>query len=343
MFGKYSIIRINDSEWKGISMEQMYIHDQTDDFIVEGKRMADISLGIGNVADNGCGVIAAYNVLRAIGKSVTFTQVKKDIIKKLGLNAGGLLGINTFSLRRYIKSRCSGVWYSKQNDAVWIENSRQAKAVIILVRWKKSLMLHYISGIKSGGEYIFYNSGIWDEDGVCVDGRKLTMEAFLSYVRVQGATPLWILGVNNEICLLKVSDEAQLKRNMNIRRQVFTIEKNVSETIEVDEYDCLNGECEHFVAIYGDTDIGAARCKKLSEKTVKLQRFCILKVYRDKGLGRELIGKMEAYYKDKGIETVVLDSKYNVREFYAGCGYVEVSEVFVEADVEHVRMKKRLE
>ena len=38
-----------------------------------------------------------------------------------------------------------------------------------------------------------------------------------------------------------------LERARYVREQVFTIEKQIPKSIEVDELDCLNDECDHFV------------------------------------------------------------------------------------------------
>lgn len=168
-----------------------------------------------------------------------------------------------------------------------------------------------------------------------------------------------------------------LNRSRSIREQVFTIEKQIPKSIEVDELDCLNEVCDHFVVELIEqnadnrlndvtnaddrlndvtnalevnaspnekvqpTDICALRCKKLDDKRIQLQRFCVLKEYREAGVGRFALEQMEDYYWKKGIEVITLDAKFHVSGFYEKCGYVVVSEPFMEAGVEHVVMEKR--
>ena len=172
---------------------------------------------------------------------------------------------------------------------------------------------------------------------------------------------------------LHLADTAELlERARNVREQVFTIEKKIPRSVEVDELDCLNDSCDHFVvemveqeessmhkAVLHDSetrargnglienkqienaDICALRCKRIDDKCIQLQRFCVMKEYRGVGVGRFALEQIENYYWAKGIEVITLDAKFHVSEFYEKCGYVVVSEPFMEADLLHVVMEKR--
>ncbi len=89
------------------------------------------------------------------------------------------------------------------------------------------------------------------------------------------------------------------------------------------------------------TDVCALRCKHLDDKRIQLQRFCVLKDYREHGVGRWVLEQIEEYYWKQGYEEITLDAKFHVSEFYEKCGYVVVSEPFTEADLLHVVMEKR--
>lgn len=132
-----------------------------------------------------------------------------------------------------------------------------------------------------------------------------------------------------------------LNRSMKVREQVFTIEKQIPKSVEVDELDCLQSESDHFVVEMDKKDVCALRCKKRGDGTVQIQRFCVLKDYRKAGIGRWTLEQIEKYYWEKDIQALVLDSKFAVSGFYERCGYVVVSEPFMEAGVEHVTMEKR--
>lgn len=138
-------------------------------------------------------------------------------------------------------------------------------------------------------------------------------------------------------------DNELLKECLGVRRAVFQIEKGIPEEVDIDAYDCINDACEHFLIQYDKKSVGTVRCRVNFEgREIRLQRFCILSDYRRLGLGRFLLEFLDDYYGNKGFEIIRLDSKFSVQGFYGKCGYRVVSEVFIEAGVEHVRMEKSL-
>lgn len=142
---------------------------------------------------------------------------------------------------------------------------------------------------------------------------------------------------------VKVAENKQtLDLCLYVRDAVFTIEKNISREIEVDEHDVLNGSCDHFLLEYDGKPVGALRCIHVNEAAVKLQRFCILKEYRKLGLGREMLEAVEMHYRSDSFSEIELDAKYEAYVFYEKCGYRKVSDVFEEAGIPHVKMVKAL-
>lgn len=142
--------------------------------------------------------------------------------------------------------------------------------------------------------------------------------------------------------IYEVVDNNMLERCLEIRDKVFSIEKGVPKEIEVDELDCLNESCSHFLLRYQNDDVGTIRCLYTSDDTVRIQRFCFLKEYRGLGLGKTVIEYIENYYKDRGFATIEMDAKYEVCGFYEKCGYQKVSDVFIEVNIKHVKMMKEI-
>ncbi len=145
---------------------------------------------------------------------------------------------------------------------------------------------------------------------------------------------------NMEVC--KANNMSALERCLKIRDKVFTCEKGVPKEIEVDEYDSLNEKCNHFLIEYKGADIGTIRGLYTSKTTIKIQRFCLLKEYRGLGLGKAVIAHIENYYKNIGVVKIEMDAKYNVAGFYEKCGYKIISDVFIEANIEHIKMMKEI-
>lgn len=143
------------------------------------------------------------------------------------------------------------------------------------------------------------------------------------------------------IDIIKVKDKKTFQEYAKIRHDVFTIEKNVPVEIEVDQYDTLNSICDHFLIVYNQKSIGAIRIMKEKNK-IHFQRFCLLKQYRHLGIGKQIILEIEKYYKERNIYQVVMDAKYEVYPFYEKCGYHCTSDIFIEANIPHIKMKKDL-
>ena len=141
--------------------------------------------------------------------------------------------------------------------------------------------------------------------------------------------------------IIKVKENSLWNRYRQIRQEVFVQELNVSSQIETDENDCLNDVCDHFLIRIDGHDMGAVRIKK-EKMEIIIQRFCLLKQYRHHGYGRDVLAYLETFYKNQGYYRIVLDSKYHVWHFYEKCGYCKISDVFMEANVEHVKMQKEL-
>ncbi len=130
----------------------------------------------------------------------------------------------------------------------------------------------------------------------------------------------------------------KLARHLKIRETVFIAEKGVPPEIELDEHDRPGGVCDHFLIVYGQKDAGAFRCLRTAEKTVRIQRFCLLREYRGLGLGRVAMDYIRAFYITQSAERFELNAKYEARGFYEKCGYRQISEPFMEAGVKRVAM-----
>ena len=142
--------------------------------------------------------------------------------------------------------------------------------------------------------------------------------------------------------IVYVENENDLKECLKIRNEVFIKEKNVPKEIEVDYYDILNEICNHFLIKYEDKNIGTFRCVYEDDNTIKLQRFCLIKEFRNLGIGKKSLNYIENYYKSKNLKYITLNSKYNVSKFYEKCGYKKISKTFIEANVKHIKMKKNI-
>jgi RHS repeat-associated protein len=180
-----------------------YISKQYNNFEINGKKMKDISLGFGNIADHGCGVIAAFNLILSRSSKVTFNNVKRGLIWRGGLNAGGFLGINPFVIANYMRSKFWFVFTAGPITFLWGVKAELSESVIVLIKWSGKGGMHYIAGIGTGnggkgGSFKFYNTGIKDSADNSIDGVEMSIWTFLDYVEAYGATPIFFIGVKGK-------------------------------------------------------------------------------------------------------------------------------------------------
>ncbi len=173
-----------------------YIDSQSDYtkiyFDFKYRYMKNIPWGFyGNIADNGCGVIAAYNVLVSKNSKVLFYDVYLTLRDLGGPILQGLLGTNPATIK-YLMGLCfnkvySCTFYKKQK---WIDIAGKSEAVIVLYKTRK-LGMHYIAGIKvNRDEFRFYNADTLD-----FKVAKVTIYDLIKEINRGGRIPLLIIGV----------------------------------------------------------------------------------------------------------------------------------------------------
>jgi predicted GNAT family N-acyltransferase len=92
----------------------------------------------------------------------------------------------------------------------------------------------------------------------------------------------------------------------------------------------------------GKRVIGSARIQFLSNNQAKLERMAILKRYRRKGIGRKMLLFLDAVWKDKQVQQVIIHAQLEVVPFYKLCGFDELGLPFREAGIKHIKMRKQL-
>jgi predicted GNAT family N-acyltransferase len=124
----------------------------------------------------------------------------------------------------------------------------------------------------------------------------------------------------------------ELEQAFAIRRQVFCIEQNVSEEIEMDEFDDV---ATHILAFINDKPVGTARWR-FTEEGAKMERFAVLKEYRGKDVGEALVKYTLDKLKDN--DFIYLNAQESVIKFYEKFGFLSVGNRFYEADIPHKKM-----
>ena len=136
-----------------------------------------------------------------------------------------------------------------------------------------------------------------------------------------------------------VTGDVELPEAFEVRRQVFVREQGISEDLTFDEHD---REALHVVVEDGERVIGSARVRFLADNQAKLERMAVLKRYRRKGIGKEMLLFLDAVWKDKQVRQVIIHAQFEVVPFYKLCGFDEVGLPFQEAGIKHIEMHKQL-
>ncbi len=132
-----------------------------------------------------------------------------------------------------------------------------------------------------------------------------------------------------------------LERAFHIRKEVFVGEQGVPLEDEFDEFDTLDGRCEHVLVYHNEEAVGTGRLRVV-DGSGKLERICILKPYRQYGLGKRIIQTLEEIAAEKGIARVKLHGQTHAENFYKKLGYETASEMFMEDGIPHILMTKEL-
>ena len=126
-----------------------------------------------------------------------------------------------------------------------------------------------------------------------------------------------------------------------IRDIVFIQEQKVPEYLELDEHDKI---ATHFIALNitsngrSTTPIGCCRILPSG----KIGRLAVLKDFRGRGIGTHLLLTAIKHAKQQQCSTVYLDAQISAKSFYYHEGFVEEGDIFLDAGIEHIRMRKVL-
>ena len=82
-----------------------------------------------------------------------------------------------------------------------------------------------------------------------------------------------------------INTKKEYEMYLAIRRQVFILEQNISKQIETDDY-LVNAT--HILAISKEKAVGTTRYRR-TDSGIKLERFVVLKQFRNLGIGKALV------------------------------------------------------
>ena len=120
-----------------------------------------------------------------------------------------------------------------------------------------------------------------------------------------------------------------------VRNKVFILEQLIPIEIEIDGKD---NSCIHFVAYKSGSPVGTARMGKDG----KIGRVAVIKEFRKFGIGKLLMQEIENVAVAIGINKIFFNAQLSAKPFYDKIGYKSIGEIFIEANIDHIYMEKKL-
>jgi YbgC/YbaW family acyl-CoA thioester hydrolase len=196
------------------------------------------------------------------------------------------------------------------------------------------------------------NSSMTFTGAIFCDG-KLLVTGELVYVYADPATQksqtvpdvlrTWLLDfeAGKSMTRLEVGDWQTLGKNaMLLRTEVFVEEQGVPLVLEHDEWDA---KCEHAVVFNRlDQPMATGRLLPAEAGVSRIGRMAVKRVLRGSGLGEIVLQALLDMASSRGDLEVVLHAQTSAQDFYAKFGFKPDGEIYVEAGIEHITMRKQL-
>jgi predicted GNAT family N-acyltransferase len=121
-----------------------------------------------------------------------------------------------------------------------------------------------------------------------------------------------------------------------LRFAIFVGEQNVPAGIELDDMD---EKSLHAIA-YDDAGKAIGTGRLLPEG--KIGRMAVVKEWRRRGVGADLLEALVAEARRRGFKEVSLSAQLQAAEFYRAHGFVAEGKVYEEAGILHQAMSRKL-
>ena len=121
-----------------------------------------------------------------------------------------------------------------------------------------------------------------------------------------------------------------------IRTTVFIHEQSVPEELE---WDGLDHDATHLLVNDGNQPVATLRLLDSGH----VGRVAVLSEYRRKGIATALMKHIEKLALKRDYPELILDAQTYIVPMYQKLGYKAEGEIFMDAGIPHMRMRKKLE
>jgi predicted GNAT family N-acyltransferase len=131
----------------------------------------------------------------------------------------------------------------------------------------------------------------------------------------------------------------ELSAIQSVRQAVFQAEQGVEPELDFDGKDETS---EQIIAYIDGKSVGTARIRYLNDKIAKIERLAVLPTARGQGIGQQIMEKAVDIAAKNNIEEVVIHAQEYVMGLHKKLGFEPEGEIFEEAGIPHVKMRKKL-
>ena len=128
---------------------------------------------------------------------------------------------------------------------------------------------------------------------------------------------------------------------LRLRWTVFVEEQSVPPSLEVDAHD-RDPKTVHALGYAGAIPAATGRVVFLAGGVAKIGRMAVIDDVRGRGLGVAILQLLEAAAEQRGATSVTLGAQVQARPFYEKQGYAAHGDVFDDAGIPHIEMRKTL-
>ena len=150
---------------------------------------------------------------------------------------------------------------------------------------------------------------------------------------------------------VRLASAGELDEVYALRHEVFVVGQGVPVDLERDE---LDAGADHAVARLDDALVGTGRLVRgridedgllvpgTTNAVGTVGRMAVAQAARGSGTGRALLDLLVARAGELGLPAVELHAQVHARGFYERAGFEPFGEVYLEAGIQHLGMRRRL-
>lgn len=153
--------------------------------------------------------------------------------------------------------------------------------------------------------------------------------------------------INNNRVEYKISSFYDLTRDdiyeiAKCRYEVFACEQKI---VCENDFDDKDKDCYHLLAYYEEKLIGYCRILKsgMGYEKPSIGRVLVLKEYRRNSIAQEMMQKAIEFIKENfNDDEIILSAQLYVQNLYKSIGFKQISNVYDEAEIPHIKMSFKI-